>query len=100
MIKTVVTTKDGVVIASRERSNEIVFVGHADDTIGAINAAPQLGSEHPDCGFIVSSVTAKRISDWGSWLDWLLCRSKQKWLIEVAYMQQVLADEKTESKCD
>lgn len=97
MIRTVITTKDGAVVAFRERSTDFVFVGTAADAIGAINAGPQLGSKD-NYGFVISSVTAKRISDWGTWWDWLLGRSKPKWLIEVAYMPKLITDDEEKTK--
>lgn len=99
MIRTVIKTKDRAVVALRERSPDFVFVGNASNLIGAINAVPQLGSKD-EYGFIVSSVTAKRISDWGTWWDWLLGRSKPKWLVEVSYMPKLIADEATDTRSE
>jgi hypothetical protein len=69
------------------------FSCRAANVIEAVKSTPQVGSECPDYGFIVVSVTAKRISDWGTWLNWLFGWSNPKWSVEVAYRPKLSADE-------
>lgn len=88
-IRTIITTKDGVAVAMQEREPQFVFVGHFASAVEAINAGPWLGKQDPDSGFFVSSVEAKMVSDWGSWWDWLLGRSKPQWLIKVSYQPRL-----------
>jgi hypothetical protein len=96
-VTTVITTKDGAVVAMQERSPELIFVGQARDAMEAINAGPWLGSKDSK-GFIVSKVTATQMSDWGSWWDWLLGRSKPKWIIKVCYSPKLASDDEAETK--